>query len=46
VPLVTCIVGDDIMDFTLEAAREIDKDFPSFIRSTDPDEFVVHSLRH
>ena len=22
------------------------KDFPSFIRSTDPDEFVVHSLRH
>ncbi|KAF8714912.1 hypothetical protein HU200_027448 [Digitaria exilis] len=100
VPPVTCVVGDDVMSFTLEAAREIGvpcalfwtasvcgymgyryyrnlmdmgifplkdaeqltngfldtpvdwaagmskhtrlKDLPSFLRSTDPDEFMVH----
>ncbi|CAL5031737.1 unnamed protein product [Urochloa decumbens] len=99
VPPVTCVVGDDVMTFTLQAAREIGvpcvlfwtasacgylgyryyrtlidngvfplkeeqltngfldtplfdapglskhmrlKDLPSFIRSTDPDEFLVH----
>ncbi|CAL5016660.1 unnamed protein product [Urochloa decumbens] len=99
-PPVTCVVGDDVMSFTLQAAREIGvpcslfwtastcgylgyryyrdlmdkglfplkdveqltngyldtpvdwavgmskhtrlKDMPSFIRSTDPDEFMVH----
>lgn len=98
-PPVTCVVGDDVMSFTLKAAREIGvpcalfwtasacgymgyryyrtlidkgifpmkaeqltngfldtpvdcapgmskhmrlKDLPSFIRSTDPDEFMVH----
>ncbi|CAL5068153.1 unnamed protein product [Urochloa decumbens] len=99
-PPVTCVVGDDVMSFTLQAAREIGvpcaffwtasacgylgyryyrdlmdrglfplkdaeqltngyldtpvdwavgmskhtrlKDLPSFIRSTDPDEFMVH----
>nr|ACG29696.1 cytokinin-O-glucosyltransferase 2 [Zea mays] len=100
VPPVTCVVGDDVMSFTLEAAREVGvpcalfwtasacgylgyryyrdlmekgifplkdaeqltngfldtptdwalgmskhtrlKDFPSFVRSTDPDEFMFH----
>ncbi|OEL35652.1 7-deoxyloganetin glucosyltransferase [Dichanthelium oligosanthes] len=99
VPPVTCVVGDDVMSFTLEAAREIGvpcalfwtasacgymgyryyrtlidkgifplkeeqltngfletpvdsapglskhmrlRDFPNFIRSTDPNEFMVH----
>ncbi|RLM74574.1 7-deoxyloganetin glucosyltransferase-like [Panicum miliaceum] len=92
-PPVTCVVGDDVMSFTLEAASEIGvpcallwtsstcgymgyryyrtlidegeqltngfldtpvdsapglskhtrfKDLPSFIRSTDPDEFMIH----
>ncbi|KAL6650816.1 hypothetical protein ACP70R_009741 [Stipagrostis hirtigluma subsp. patula] len=99
VPPVTCVVGDDVMSFTLDAAREIGvpcalfwtasacgymgyrhyrtlmdkglfplkeaaqltngfldtpveapglskhmriRDYPNFIRSTDPDEFMVH----